>query len=374
MDFIMHRQDTPQNWGKIELQSMPHFDMAMMRVYAWYENEIIDRPPIRFMAHNAFLEQATEDIAHLSRAEKKNWWFDTELQIDLFVKSIEGRQFLGETFPVYFPNLGPDVYAAFYGAELEFGEVTSYSVPFVQQWEDSDQLVLDQNNPYFQKIEELTRQAIERCEEQFLVGYTDLHPGLDCVAAWRDPLQLCYDLYDDPDQVQQLANMAIADFEYIYNHFDTMLKEKGQLSVSWMGIPSFGRMHIPSCDFSALISQEFFNEFGLPILQYETKTMTHNIFHVDGQGVAKHLEAILSIPDIHALQWVQGVGDDYPIMQWISFIKDLQARSIPVIVDLSPEDLDDFMDAMDPKGLFLWVATDNEQEEIAILNRIKKWA
>jgi len=369
----MHRQDTPQNWGKIELQSMPHFDMAMMRVYAWYENEIIDRPPIRFMAHNAFLEQATEDIAHLSRAEKKNWWFDTELQIDLFVKSIEGRQFLGETFPVYFPNLGPDVYAAFYGAELEFGEVTSYSVPFVQQWEDSGQLVLDQNNPYFQKIEELTRQAIERCKGQFLVGYTDLHPGLDCVAAWRDPLQLCYDLYDDPDQVQQLANLAIADFECIYNHFDAMLKEKGQLSVSWMGIPSFGRMHIPSCDFSALISQQFFNEFGLPILQYETKTMTHNIFHVDGQGVAKHLEAILSVPDIHALQWVQGVGDDYPIMQWISFIKDLQARSIPVIVDLSMEDLDDFMDAMDPKGLFLWVATDSEQEEIAILNRVKKW-
>jgi len=370
----MHRQDTLQDWWELELQGMPHFDMAMKRVYAWFENEIIDRPPVRFMAHNAFLERATEDIAHFSPAEKKNWWFDTELQIDLFVKSIEGRQFHGETFPVYFPNLGPDVYAAFYGAELEFGEVTSYSVPFVQQWEDADQLVLDKNNQYFQKIEELTRHAIERGEGQFLVGYTDLHPGLDCVAAWRDPLQLCYDLYDNPDQVRRLADLAIADFEYIYNHFDAMLKEKGQLSVSWMGIPSFGRMHIPSCDFSALISQDFFEQFGLPILQRESKTMTHNIFHVDGMGVAKHLETILSVPDIHALQWVQGVGDDYPIMQWLSFIKDLQARDIPVIVDLSTKDIDDFMDAMDPKGLFLWLATENELEEIEILKRFERWA
>ena len=207
-----------------------------------------------------------------------------------------------------------------------------------------------------------------------MVGYTDLHPGLDCVAAWRDPLQLCYDLYDDPDQVWRLADLAIADFEYIYNHFDAMLKEKGQLSVSWMGIPSFGRMHIPSCDFSALISQDFFEQFGLPILQRESKTMTHNIFHVDGMGVAKHLETILSVPDIHALQWVQGVGDDYPIMQWISFIKDLQARDIPVIVDLSTKDIDDFMDAMDPKGLFLWLATENELEEIEILKRFERWA
>lgn len=369
----MHRQDTPQNWWEIELQGMPHFDMAMKRVYAWFENEIIDRPPVRFMAHNAFLERATADITLYSPAEKKNWWFDAELQVDLFIKSIEGRQFHGETFPVYFPNLGPDIYAAFYGAELEFGEVTSYSVPLVQQWEDADQLALDQHNQYFQKIEELTRHAIERGEGQFMVGYTDLHPGLDCVAAWRDPLQLCYDLYDNPVQVRRLADLAIADFETIYNHFDAMLKEKGQLSVSWMGIPSFGRMHIPSCDFSALISQEFFEQFGLPILQRESKTMTHNIFHVDGMGVAKHLEMILSVPEIHALQWVQGVGNDYPIMQWLSFIKDLQARDIPVIVNLNTEDIDDFMDVMDPKGLFLWLAAENELEEIEILKRSARW-
>jgi hypothetical protein len=369
----MNGQMTQQTWWEVEIQGMPHFEMAMKRVYAWFENEIIDRPPVRFMAHNAFLEQATEDIAHLSRSEKKNWWFDAELQVDLYEKSIADRHFHGETFPVYFPNLGPEVYAAFYGAELEFGEVTTYSVPIVQQWQDADQLDFDPGNQYFQKIEELTRHAIERCEGKFLVGYTDLHPGLDCVAAWRDPLQLCFDLYESPDQVQRLATVEIADFENIYNHFDALLKANGQLSVSWMGIPSFGRMHIPSCDFSALISQEFFKEFGLPILQQETKSMTHNVFHVDGKGVANHLEAILSVADVHALQWVQGVGDDYPIMKWLYLIKDLQARDIPVVVDLSKDDVDSFMEAMDPKGIFLWVATDDEQEEIDILERIEKW-
>ncbi len=360
-------------WWTVEIEGMPHFEMAMKRIYAWFENEIIDRPPVRFMAHNAFLEQATEDISHLSREDKKKWWFNTELHVELFLKSIKDRQFHGETFPVYFPNLGPDVYAAFYGAELVFGDVTSYSVPCISQWEDADKLALNMHNEYFMKLEELTQHALERCKGKFLVGYTDLHPGLDCVAAWRDPLQLCYDLYDSPDQVRHLADLAIADFEYIYNHFDDMLKEKGQLSVSWMGIPSYGRMHIPSCDFSALISQEFFNTFGLSILKHETTTMTHNIFHVDGQGVAKHLDAILSVPDIHALQWVQGVGDNYPIMQWVPFIKALQSKGIPVIVDLSVSDLDEFIDRMDPHGLFLWVATGSEEEELAILKRIQAW-
>jgi hypothetical protein len=357
----------------MEIEGMPQFDMAMKRVYAWFENEIIDRPPIRFQAHNAFLDSASEDLTNLSWEEKEAWWFDVETQVSLFLKSIEGRRFYGETFPVYFPNLGPDVYSAFYGAELKFGETTSWSEPIVREWEDVERLEFYWDNVYFKKLEELTQCALERCKNKALVGYTDLHPGLDCVAAWRSPQQLCLDMIEAPEKVEELAEIAIADFEMIYNHFDRMIKDAGQLSVSWMGIPTFGRMHIPSCDFSTLISPAFFKRFGLPVLEKEVKTMTHNVFHVDGSGVAKHLDTILSVPEIHAIQWVQGVGDDYPIMQWVPFIKELQAMNIPVIVDLSKDDLDEFVDTMDPQGLFLWVATESEEEEKTLLTRIEKW-
>lgn len=364
---------TETDWRTIEIEGMPQFDMAMKRVCAWFENEIIDRPPIRFQAHNAFLTSASEDIANLSWEEREAWWFNAELQTELFLKSIEGRRFYGETFPVYFPNLGPDVYAAFYGAKLKFGETTSWSDPIVLEWEDVERLNFDWNNIYFKKLEELTQCALEMCKNKALVGYTDLHPGLDCIAAWRSPQQLCLDMIDEPEKVEQLAELAIADFETIYNHFDKTLKDAGQISVSWMGVPSFGRMHIPSCDFSTLISPSFFNRFGLPVLEKEVKTMTHNVFHVDGSGVAKHLDTILSVPEVRAIQWVQGVGDDYPIMQWVPFIKKLQDREIPVIVDLSKDDLGDFIDTMNPHGLFLWVATENEDEEQSLLQRIEKW-
>jgi hypothetical protein len=265
------------------------------------------------------------------------------------------------------------VYAAFYGAELEFGEVTSWSIPLVRDWEAIDRLELDFENEYFLKILELTEYALERCQGKFLVGYTDLHPGLDCVAAWRDPQQLCYDMIDNPEQVVHMANIANAGFVKVYDYFDELLKEHNQLSVSWMGIPSYGRMHIPSCDFSTLISPEFFQRFALPILQSEVQTMTHNIFHVDGRGVARHLDRILSLPDVHAVQWVQGVGDDYPILQWLDFIRDLQSKEVPVVVDLNKEELDEFMEVMDPKGLFLWIATENEHQELEILKRVEKW-
>jgi hypothetical protein len=356
-----------------ELENMPGSEQAMARVEAWFASEVIDRPPVRFMAHNAFLEQAKEDISSLSPAERKAWWFDAELQLSLYEQSIAGQTFHGETFPVYWPNLGPEVYAAFYGSELVYGQVTSWSIPLVRVEEDASRLRLDLDNDYFRTLERMTALALDRCAGRYLVGYTDLHPGLDCVAAWRDPQQLCLDLIDRPELVETLAAKAIADFETIYNHFDALLKAAGQLSVSWMGIPSYGRMHIPSCDFASMISPAFFRRFSLPILQREVRTMSHNVFHVDGKGVARHLDAILSVPGVHALQWVQGMGDDQPIMQWLPFLKDLQARRVPVVVDLSLAELEPFMAEMAPEGLFLWVATTNEAEEQAVLNRLLHW-
>jgi len=132
-------------------------------------------------------------------------------------------------------------------------------------------------------------------------------------------------------------------------------------------------MHIPSCDFAAMISPRHFKQFALPALLYEVQHMTHNIFHVDGKGVARHLDTILQMPNVQAIQWVQGMGDDLPIMQWVPLIKRIQAAGKSVVVDLSPAELEDFIGAVQPQGIFLTMASEDEAEERAILNRITRW-
>ena len=41
-----------------------------------------------------------------------------------------------------------------------------------------------------------------------------------------------------------------------------------------------------------------------------------------------------------------------------------------MIVDLNKNELDAFMAEMNPQGLFLWIATDSEEEELEILKRL----
>ena len=52
----------------------------------------------------------------------------------------------------------------------------------------------------------------------------------------------------------------------------------------------------------------------------------------------------------------------------------LQKRNVPVIVDLKKKELDDFIAVMRPDKLFLWIATDSEEEELTIIERLEHWS
>jgi hypothetical protein len=354
----------------MEIHNKPDFARAMERIEAWFAGELLDRPPIRFSLHNAEYEHASAMAGRWPNLKSR--WFDAEYQVDRFLENIRGRTFYGETFPVFWPNLGPNVYAAFFGGELEYGEVTSWIRHFVRDDADIAQLKFRRHNEYFQGIEQLTRVALEKCAGQFMVGYTDLHGSLDCVADWRNPQELCLDLSDAPERVHKMLGIANEHFKPVFDHFDAVLKAHGQMSVTWMAIPSRGKMHIPSCDFTNMVSCGIFDEFYLPTLLTEVRHMTHNIFHLDGKGMLRHLDRILAIPEIQAIQWVQGVGDDAPIMQWLPVIKTIQAAGKGVLVDLQLHELEPFIAATDPEGLYLCMAAP-ESLQPDIMKRLEKW-
>jgi hypothetical protein len=355
----------------VDLEGKPDFEQVMQRIEAWFNHESTDRPPVRFSQTNAQFSDAYAQFD--SRwPNLKARWFDAEFQVDSFIKSIEGRRFYGETFPVFSPNLGPSVYAAFHGAQLEYAEVTSWAEHCVQKKEDIQRLKFDRSNEYYVGIEELTRVALEKCAGKFLVGYTDLHGSLDCVADWRGQENLCLDLSDAPEAVHEMLDIANENFLPLFDHYDEVLKAHGQLSVTWMNIPSRGKMHIPSCDFTAMVSTKTFCEFYLPSLLNEVRHMTHNIFHVDGRGVLRHIDRILAIPEINAIQWVQGVGNDLPILQWIPVIKKIQAAGKGVLVDLQLDELEPFIAEIEPDGLFICVPAD-EKDQPEIIKRLERW-
>jgi len=359
----------------IELETKPNMEEAMQRVYAWYAGELMDRPPIRFTRHNA--EYELRDRGR-SWPSLKDRWFDTEYQVDDFIDQAMHMRFNAETFPVFWPNLGPNVFAACYrGVGYQFGEVTAWtSAEMDGQLSDEFDYsipVIDWDSEYVKKLDEMTDYALERAPGRFLVGYTDIHPGMDWTVALKGNDAILIGLLEEPDAVLALARACEADFTAFYNRYHDKLRAAGQPSVTWLNVPSYGRMHVPSADFSTMISDEHFEQFCRPSLVRECEQMTHNVFHVDGKGVARHTDSILALPNLHGIQWVHGVGDDAPIMQWVPYIKKVQDAGKGILIDITPGDLDPIMAALKPEGLYLCIGTESEQQELDIIERTLHW-
>lgn len=357
-----------------ELKNMPGYVDAMRRVEAWFHGDVLDRVPVRFSKHNAQYDRE-QGLGARSWPSLKDRWLDAEYQVDAFLRELEGHTFRAENFPVYWPNLGPDIYAAFFGCDLEFGEVTSWSHPLIGDLTDDRQAsrpVFDPDNLYLRKLREMTELALEKCAGRALVGVTSWCPGIDCVAAWRGPENLCLDLLLEPERVKRLLALSLPPFHPLMNESSQRIRSKGLPLVSWMGIPFDGNCHIAQTDFANMISPQQFEAFCLPSLREEIAGLERVIFHMDGKGVANHLDTLLSEPGITAIQWAQGVGDDVPILQWVPLIRRIQAAGKSVVVDLKPQELEPFMAQVEPEGLFLCISAE-EHEQDALLRRLMKW-
>ena len=348
----------------------PDFDECIARIYAWYEQRIIDRVPVRFHHHNIEYERRRTVEGSWRSPEER--WLDVDFQVSTFLESLEGNELLGETFPVFWPNLSAVVYNLFLGQDAVFDDVTAWTHPCVDDLGGLPELRVDRDTRSFRTVEALTGRALELAEGRFMVGYTDMYAGIDCAAGLRGAERMCLDFVMDPAGIRRLIDRAYAGHPDVYGHFDRILKKHGQLSVTWMNLPSFETFNVLACDFAVNVSPEHFDEFCMPILGREAGLFTHNVFHVDGPGVARNIDSILSLPNLAGVQWTQGYGRDKPIMQWVPLVEKVQAAGKSVVVDLELDELDEFMAKVAPEGIMLWIPAEPKVQQ-DVLGKVEKW-
>jgi hypothetical protein len=351
----------------------PDYEQVLGRYEAWWDAQILDRALVSITYPQPLEHQVP--WPQKEHAGLRDRWLDT----DFAVRSAEARManavWAGDALPIAFPNLGPEVFSAFYGCPLEFGETTSWSVPVLRDWSRAtlDALRLDRDSFYFRKLVEMTDALIEAGRGRFIVGYTDVHPGGDAVAAFRDPQELCIDMLERPQEVRALVERVTDDFLAFYELFYERLSAAGMPSTSWLPATCHGRYHIPSNDFSCMVSDALFEEVFLPGIARECRHMDRCIYHLDGPQALRFLDPLLDLPEIHAIQWVAGAGHDH-WSDWIHVFQHIQQRGKAFCLGVPLSELDRVFEALRPEGTWLQVGgvPDRDTAE-AVLRAVARW-
>ena len=123
------------------IETIEDWEQRLARQDAFWAGEIIDRP----VGEHAPVE---------GRSRRYPW---PEKQLRHAARALAGHgvrgrtapsprpmntEYLGDALPHAWPNLGPEVFSAFFGCEIEFGEDTSWSLPCLHDWSEVEQAPL----------------------------------------------------------------------------------------------------------------------------------------------------------------------------------------------------------------------------------------
>lgn len=280
-------------------------------------------------------------------------------------------EYLGEAFPQTWPNFGPDVLGAICGCDIQFGEDTSWAVHNIFDWNDFKGITFDPDNFWFKKLDSLTKALVEDSKGDYVVGITDLHPGLDGIVSLRGPENLCFDLYDDAEKVKEVNFQIFEVFKKVFEAQYRAVTKYMPYTTNWMNVLSADREYVTSCDFSCLISKDNYEEFVLPELSEEIKFLDSSIYHLDGVQALTHLDTLCSIYALKGIQWVPGSGQK-PMREWLDVLKKIQNSGKIIDITVEPEDVKTICENLDPEGVMMHCTVNSKDEGENLLKIMEK--
>ncbi len=353
---------------KIALRNKFHIDFDDKRwqdtlsIYkAWFDHSL-DRPIVSF-----------DPSAGLSLEFLENYplTVDPEEILDSQQLLLEDVLFELDTYPKWWPNFGPGVAAAFLGAKVQPTQDTVWFKPLDIQTISTIDLQFDSKNPWWKRVVAFTQSAIQRWGSSIAIGHTDLGGNLDIIASLRGTEPLLIDMVENPNEVDRLVQDVHQLWKTYYERLLDLIRPLGKGTNCWAACLFPGTGYYLQSDISYMISSKMFERFVLPDLEMACKYLEFPFYHLDGIGQIKHLDMLLSIPNLRGIQWVPGDGQP-PAEKWLPLLKRILDAGKLVEVTVSSEGAIEITKSLGCKSLQFHIIENLDHETSEnLMNQLK---
>ncbi len=347
------------------------------RYEAWWQGEMLDRVLIAIQAPRKSLPEpviASED-------ELQRYWTDPDTVLAREEERVAATYYCGDAFPCIVPvRTGMvAILALFLGAPGRFVDTrTVWSEPIIEDWATRPTLRFDPENLWWQIAQRLLAEGAKRAVGKYCVAIPDLNGPGEILARLRGPDRLAIDLLENPEQIPPaLAEINQAWFRY-FEACHGIVHQYVPGYVNWMGLWSQLPATDLQTDFSIMISEQMFERFFLPFIEEQTRLVPRNVYHLDGPGAARHLDLLLDLPGLGAIQWVPGAGAP-PVSAWLPLLRRVQARGKRLVLHCESWEVPILLEELEPEPLFLstWCACPEDADALLALatklSQKRKW-
>ena len=328
------------------LEFCPDFPAIAQRYEAWWHQEA-DRPI--FMAEvNA--NPARPITRRLDLLEVPDAWYAAKYQ------DLQQIHRVGDTLPNIRADFGAVLLGGLYGGEREESADTSWTVHYIDDdWSNvPDWPALREDNHWLQLMRSSLRRAAQDAAGRYLVCTPDIGSSADTLITLRGSTKLCMDLFDHPQEIRTAVDGIYHGWRQAFRELYWCTVDQGAGMFHFFGLWSNQPYTLQACDFNALISLQHFQEFFLPDIARQAATAGRAIFHLDGPRAAAHIDALLEVDQLQAIQFTPGAGTP-SALAWVDMFRKIQAAGKSVLAICPADEVLELCDALDPSALAVLV-------------------
>ena len=281
-----------------------------------------------------------------------------------------------DVLPSATTDLGPGSLALFLGSKPGFAEDTVWFHPCIETELEPGKLPplkFDPNHPWWRITEDILRRCVEFSRGKYLVGCPDLIENMDTLSSLRGAQTLLMDMMERPEWVEQkigeINEVWFAAYQRIY---DLIKLEDGSSAFGAFYIWGPGKVAKLQCDSSAMFSPKMYRRFVVPALTAQCQWLDHSLYHLDGTQAMVHLDALLAIEPLDAVEWTPQAGiETGGHKRWHDLYRRILAAGKSVqVVNVEPGEVLPLLDAIGRKGVYMLIQFKDEREAEQILERV----
>ena len=356
------------------LQYKENWEMARKRMEAWWEGEIIDRAVIQVTAprrDNDLKPDKKEEQETVQDLEKQ--FIDPDIVIPRKEKKIKNTYFGGEAFPMMLPTQGMvNIISNYLGSPMKFiDKQTIWSEPIIDDWSDLPDLSFNPENEWWQVSKQLLKKSAENAPGKYFVGIPDLNGPSEILSTLRGSDKLAIDTIENKVEFKN----ALKEINYTWYRYwqacHGIVHQYIGGYINWMGIWSDIAATDLQSDFSCMISKESYDELILPFIRQQTEWIPRTIYHLDGPGAVRHLDSLLSLDKLTAIQWIPGAGAAPP-SKWLNLLKKIQKAGKRIQIFVEKEEVEILLKKLNPEGLLMKTSCNTIKEAEELIEKVKK--
>ena len=331
----------------------PNWEKIQSRMLAYWNRESVDRCCASF-------EVRKPGYVDFSG----NFYFETEKATEMFRKRFENTTYYADAFPFLFPYFGTAGIAEYTGCKPNRVPETTWFDHWMEDMDEPDAELIRYSHPEaFAEQKEAIRDLLVRSNNEYVVSVSDNAGVMDALAEVRGTENLMMDMLTDPEFVEAGLQKLLPIYKQTQTELFELVKENNRGCVhAWMQLWAPSPVAQMQCDLSVMLSPAMYERFILPELNDVCDFLDYSVYHFDGQEQIRHLDHLLSVKKLNAIQWTPVAGQP-KTSEFIPVLQKIQKAGKNLVLTPDASEVQTLLDNLSSRGLQLVISGVNTEDE-----------